>query len=196
MNRMNKFFLSTIACGLTCLPLHAQMMGHSPAAQAVNDPTHNGMANGVNSGAEQDAYFLKKAAAGGMSEVAMGKLALEKSSNDDVKKFAQKMVDDHTAMGQDVETVAKGMNVNLPNGLMGADKKEYAKLQTLSGAAFDKEYMAYMLKDHKKDLTDFKSENASTQNPQVKDLTSKGATIIQGHLEMAEKVSGEVKSES
>jgi putative membrane protein len=168
------------------------MMGHSPAVQAANDPTKNGTMGNVNAGAEQDAMFLKKAAAGGMAEVAMGKLALQKSSNDDVKTFAQKMVDDHTAMGQDVQTVAKELNVNLPDGLMGGDKKEYAKLQTLSGPAFDKEYMAFMLKDHKKDLADFKSENASTQNPQIKDLTSKGASIIQGHLEMAMTVQGQV----
>jgi putative membrane protein len=195
MNRTSKFLLSAVAAGLACLPLQAQMMGHSPAAQAANDPTRNGM-TGNNSGVEQDSYFLNKAAAGGMSEVAMGKLALEKSSNEDVKKFAQKMVDDHTAMGQDVQTVAKGMNVNLPDGLMGGDKKEYAKLQTLSGPAFDKEYMAYMVKDHKKDLADFKSENASTQNPQIKDLTAKGEAVIQGHLETAEKIDGSVKSES
>jgi putative membrane protein len=185
MKRINKFLLSTVACGLVSLPMSAQMSGHSPAAQVANDPTRNQMSNGMDAGATQDAYFLKKAAAGGLSEVAMGKLALEKSSNDDVKKFAQKMVDDHTAMGQDVQTVAASMKVNLPDGLMGGDKKEYAKLQNLSGPAFDKEYMAYMVKDHKKDLSDFKAENTSTQNPQIKDLTTKGAGIIQGHLEMA-----------
>lgn len=192
MNRGHKFLLAALVCGVACLPAQAQMMGHSPAAQAANDPTRNGMTNGLNSGADNDALFLKKAAAGGMSEVAMGKLALDKSSNDDVKKFAQKMVDDHTAMGNDVQTVATGLKVSLPNGLMGGDKKEYTKLQALSGPAFDKEYMAYMVKDHKKDLSDFKAENTSTQNAQIKDLTSKGAGIIQGHLEMAQTLDNQV----
>jgi putative membrane protein len=196
MNRANKVLLAAVAAALACMPLQAQMRGTgaSPAGSPSSTPGQNPalMNNGMDSGPGQDAYFLKKAAAGGNSEVALGRLALDKSSNDDVKKFAQKMVDDHTAMGQDLQTVAKGLNVDLPTGPSSSDKKEFTKLQSLSGPAFDKEYVSYMVKDHKKDLSDFKSENASTQNGQVKDLTSKGASIISQHLQMAETLEGQV----
>jgi putative membrane protein len=179
------------AIGALCsLPATAQMMGHSAAAQGVNNPNQNGMAGSM--GPAQDDAFLKDAAAGNMGEVAMGKVALDKSSNDDVKKFAQRMVDDHGKMEGDVETVAKANGVNLPSSPDKGTKKEIAKLQTMSGADFDKAYMAFMVKDHKKDLAAFKSEAGSTQNGGVKDLAINGAKTIQSHLEEAESVNSKV----
>lgn len=172
------------------LPVSAQMMGHGAAAQGVNNPSQNGMSNAM--GPAKDEAFLKDAAAGNMAEVAMGKVALDKSSNDDVKKFAQMMVDDHTKMETDVEAVAKATGAKLPDGPDKGAKKEIAKLQTLSGADFDKAYMAAMVKDHKKDLSDFKSEAGSTQNGAVRDLATNGAKTIQTHLEAAESINSKV----
>jgi putative membrane protein len=172
------------------LPASAQMMGHGAAAQGVNNPSQNGMSNAM--GPAKDESFLKDAAAGNMAEVAMGKVALDKSSNDDVKKFAQMMVDDHTKMESDVEAVAKATGVKLPDSPDKGAKKEVAKLQTLSGADFDKAYMAAMVKDHKKDLSDFKAEASSTQNGGVRDLATNGAKTIQTHLEAAQSVNGKL----
>ena len=43
-----------------------------------------------------DKKFVEKAAQGGMAEVELGQLATQKASSDDVKKFGQRMVDDHS----------------------------------------------------------------------------------------------------
>ncbi len=189
--RSMKQLAGIAALGALCaLPVSAQMMGHGAAAQGINNPDQNGMAN--NMGPSRDDGFLKEASAGNMGEVALGKLALEKSSNDDVKKFAQRMVDDHTKMEGEVETVAKSLNVSLPNSPDKGAKKAIAKMQTLSGADFDKAYMADMVKDHKKDLAEFKSEASSTQNAGVRDLATNGAKTIQSHLEEAESVNSKV----
>src|SRR5580704_9674118 len=48
-----------------------------------------------------DKAFVRKALEGGMTEIQLGQLALQKSSNDDVKQFAQKMIDDHTKLGDE-----------------------------------------------------------------------------------------------
>lgn len=183
--------LATTAVCLAWMPLQAQMNGHSPAAQAVNDPTRNGMTPGQSSG-NMDELFLKKAAAGNMTEVAMGKMALTRTSNDDVKAFAQKMVDDHTAMENDVEGLAKGMNVTLPTAVPKSEEKTISKMEALKGDAFDKAYASAMVKAHKKDLSEFRSEIASTQNAQIKDLATKGADTIANHLKMAEEMNAKV----
>ena len=71
---------------------------------------------------QMDKKFVQGALQGGMAEVALGKLALEKSSNEDVKKFAQRMVDDHTKLGDDMKPVAEQLGVPMPTGLSKKDQ--------------------------------------------------------------------------
>ena len=53
-----------------------------------------------------DKMFVMKAMQGGMAEVQLGQLTLQKSENQQVKQFAQRMVDDHTKMGDQMKPVA------------------------------------------------------------------------------------------
>jgi putative membrane protein len=173
------------AGALACMPMQAQMAGHSPAMQAANDPTRNGM---VQSDQSMDATFLKNTAEANMGEVAAAKMAQTKSQNDDVKAFAQHMIDDHTAMEKDVESAASALKITLPTVPSKADQKEANKLQALDGAAFDKAYMDAQVKGHKKVLAEMKHESSTTQNAQLRDLATKGSQKVADHLKMAEDV--------
>ncbi len=136
----------------------------------------------------QDKAFVKKALEGGMAEVQLGNLALQKAQSDDVKKFAQKMVDDHTKMGDDMKQVAQEVNVKVPDSPSKKDKALMAKLQAMSGADFDKAYMKAMVKDHQQDDRDFKDEAQNGSIPQVKEAAAKGEPIISQHLQMAQQL--------
>ncbi|MGO9437859.1 MAG: DUF4142 domain-containing protein [Terracidiphilus sp.] len=136
-----------------------------------------------------DQAFVAKALAGGDAEVQLGQLAEQKSQSDDVKQFAQKMVSDHTQMGDKwFKPVAKQLGVSEPKGPDKKDKKLIAKLETLSGPQFDTEYIQAMEKNHKQDLKEFNEEAQSTQDPNVKQVAQQGATIIQQHLQLIEQV--------
>jgi len=137
---------------------------------------------------QMDKKFVQGALQGGMAEVALGKLALEKSSNEDVKKFAQRMVDDHTRLGEEMKLVAEQLGVAMPEGLSKKDQALQAKLQGLSGAQFDKAYVKAMVKDHQKDLQEFQHEAQSAATPEVKEAAQKGAPIIQSHLEQIQQI--------
>lgn len=157
--------------------------GMSPMDQTANtnqDP--NSPANMM------DKAFVRQALEGGMAEVQLGQLAAQKSSNPDVKQFGQKMVDDHTKLGDAMNKVATQMNVKPPQGLSSKDKATVAKLSALNGDAFDKAYIEDMLKDHKQDEKAFKQEAMNTSNPALKDLVSQGAQMIAGHLQMVEQI--------
>jgi putative membrane protein len=132
--------------------------------------------------------FVKKALEGGMAEVQLGQLALQKSSNDEVKQFAQRMVDDHTKMGDQMKPIAEQIGVKVPDAPSKKDQATMAKLQTLNGDAFDKAYMKDMVKDHKADLSDFKTEAAGGSDPAVKNAANQGAQLISQHLQMAERI--------
>jgi len=135
-----------------------------------------------------DKMFVENALKGGMAEVQLGQLALQKSTNDDVKQFAQKMIDDHTKLGDQMKPIAQQIGVKIPNGPSNKDKAVITKLQALNGDAFDKAYIKDMLKDHKTDLNDFKTEAANGSNPAVKDAATQGAQVINQHLQMIEQI--------
>ncbi len=143
-------------------------------------------------GAMADRLFLHDAAEGGMAEVQLGQLAASKASNQNVKDFGQKMATDHSKLNDQMAPIAQSMGEEPPTKLNKKDAAEMKKLQGLSGSDFDKEYMSFMVKDHKKDVKDFQSEMNSTTNPELKSAVSEGEAMIRGHLMAAEKVANEI----
>ena len=135
-----------------------------------------------------DKAFVRNALQGGMAEVQLGQLALQKSNNDDVKQFAQRMVDDHTKLGDEMKQVAQQMNVKPPDALSGKDKSTIAKLQALNGDAFDKAYIKDMVKDHEKDQKEFKQEAQSASNPALKQAAAQAEQVISQHLQMIQQI--------
>ena len=133
--------------------------------------------------------FVSKALAGDDAEVQLGQLAQQKSQSNDVKQFAQKMVSDHSQMNEKwFKPVAQQLGVSEPKGPSKKDKKEMQKLQGLSGTAFDTAYIKTMVKDHKKDLKDYKEEANAAQNPNVKQIAQQGSKVISQHLQLAEQL--------
>jgi len=136
----------------------------------------------------QDKMFLRKAAESGIAEVKFGQLAAQKGSTDDVKAFGQKMVDDHTKMNLDIARVADSMGVILPKSMNKDDQAEYDKLNALSGNDFDMEYLSFMVKDHHKDLHEFRMEAASPTDPTLHDAVVKAQSVIHDNTVMVDKL--------
>ena len=163
----------------------AGMAGAMNGANGPNDPTGQAM---------RDKAFLKKAAEGGFAEIQLGQLAAQKGGSDEVKQFGQKMVDDHTALNASMQPSADAMGVRAPTKLAKKDQAEYDKLNALSGPDFDKEYLAYMSKDHHQDLREFKDEDATVTDTGLKPAVDKGLLVIQEHTQMVDKLNKAKKS--
>ncbi len=180
-----------VAAILTCTPaVYAQSgAGTANAGQTgvSNDPTSMTSTNGAGSTA-LDKKFLHTAAEGGLTEVQLGQLASQKASRDDVKQFGQKMVTDHTQLNQDLKPFADSKGVTIPTSLDPKDQALYNKLNGLSGPAFDKAYLAAMVKDHKQDTREFTAEAKTTKDPDLKAAVQKGLTVIQQHTTMVEQL--------
>ncbi|MGI8788775.1 MAG: DUF4142 domain-containing protein [Pyrinomonadaceae bacterium] len=131
-----------------------------------------------------DLAFMNAAAPGGMATVELGKMALQKSNNADVKAFAQKMVDDHTKAGEDLKQLAAQKKVMLPPDVMPESKQLMEKLSKLNGADFDKEYVKAMLEAHNKDVTTFESVSKTAGDADVKAFATKTLPVLKTHLEM------------
>lgn len=137
---------------------------------------------------ETDKNFVKDAMQGSNAEVQLGQLAQQKSNSADVKHFGEKMVADHGKMIQDMTAIALTLGVTPATGTPMTAKATEANLKMKSGDNFDKAYIEDMVRDHRKDLDEFKKEAATATDPQVKKAAEHGVAVISEHLSMAEKL--------
>jgi putative membrane protein len=140
--------------------------------------------------------FVKKAAQGGMAEVELGKLAADKGSTDDVKKFGQRMVDDHSKANDQLKQIASSKGITVPDDMNAKDKATKARLEMLSGAQFDRAYMNDMVKDHVEDISEFNKEAKMGKDPDVKGFASQTLPTLQDHLKNARSVASETGAQA
>ena len=139
-----------------------------------------------------DVAFMKDAAEGGMDEVKFGELARQNGANDHVKKFGQRMVDDHSKMNSDLTALAGRKSVILPTDISVTQKASYKLLSSKAGDDFDKAYISSMVKDHEADIAAFQKEAGSGTDGDVKALASKALPTLQEHLRMAQDIAREL----
>jgi putative membrane protein len=144
--------------------------------------------------AMSDQHFIKEAADGGMAEVELGQLAQDKASSPEVKQFAERMVKDHSQANDQLKQIAMKKNVTLPSSPSKKMEAKKDKLSKLNGEAFDRAYMADMVKDHKKDIADFQKESNGGQDQDVKQFASQTLPTLQDHLKQAQSISPKMTS--
>jgi len=140
-----------------------------------------------------DRTFAEKAAAGGAAEVEGGRLAERQAASEKVKQFGSRMVQDHSKANDELKQLAAAKGLQLPSGPDPHSQEMMAKMQKLSGAAFDRAYMDHMVKDHKKDVAEFQKEASSGKDPQIKAFAAKTLPTLQEHLKLAEATNAEVQ---
>jgi putative membrane protein len=140
-----------------------------------------------------DTNFVTKAGEGGMAEVELGRLAVDKATNPKVKQFGQRMIDDHTKINDELKKLCSDKGITAPTAISAADQSQKDKLSGLSGAAFDHAYMENMVSDHKHDISEFEHEASHGTDPDVKAFASKTLPTLREHLQLAEQTLAEVK---
>ena len=137
-------------------------------------------------GRHRDRKFLDKAAMGGLAEVKLGQLAVDKGESPTVKEFGKRMVDDHGKANDELKEIASKKNMPMPTSMSPQQQATYDKLSKLSGAQFDKAYMDAMVKDHDKDVKEFKKETADGGlDPDLKAWAQKTLNVIEEHDHIA-----------
>lgn len=123
--------------------------------------------------------FVKDAFAGGLTEVELSKLAVQKASSDAVKQFAQKMIDDVSKTNQELKAIAAKENIPVPDSLDSKRQSKVDKLAKLSGSDFDRAYLKDAMKEQ--DVRDFQQEAKSGSDPDVKQFASKTIPALEEH---------------
>lgn len=157
------------------------------SGQATNSKA-NTMSKSSPSTTAADTTFVKAAARGGLAEVELGQLAEQKGASEDVKKFGQRMVTDHTKANDQLKEVAEKEHIDLPTELDAKDRATKAQLEKLSGEQFDHAYMRDMVKDHRADVAEFERESKYAKDPAVKSFAEQTLPTLREHLKAAEKI--------
>jgi putative membrane protein len=139
--------------------------------------------------ASSDQDFANRAAAAGLAEVELGNMARDKATNQQVKDFAQKMVTDHGKANDELKTVAAQKAIVLPTNLGPDHVAVRDRLSALTGAEFDREYMAAMVQDHQKAVSEFENESTNGTDPELKTWAGQKLPALREHLTMAQQIS-------
>jgi len=144
------------------------------------------------SSAKDSAGFAADAAQGGMTEVELGKLAIQRGVDPTVKEFGQRMIADHSRGNNELKAVAAKKNIELPSDLSSTQKSTIDRLSKLSGTEFDKEYMSDMVKDHEEDVEEFQTQANKGTDAEIKAFAGKALQTLQSHLQMAREVAKKI----
>jgi|GEM_PF-3684498 len=140
-----------------------------------------------------DNEFVTKAASSGLAEVAIGKLGQEKAKNADVKKFAERVVTDHSKANEELIRIAKDSGITVPDK-PSAEHEQHVK-HFSEGAArdFDKDFVNHMVNSHTKGVDLFTKASKELKNEKLRGFAEKTLPTLKEHLEIAKKLQGQLK---
>ena len=194
-----KKLIYVMAVSLSALAFQACNSGNKDAKESADsmnmakDTSTNTATTGGIAVDEEDSKFATEAAVGGMAEVELGKLALEKATSQQVKDFASMMVKDHGAANTELMAIAQQKNITLPSTVDDDHKKKMDDLSKKTGADFDKAYVDEMVSGHKSTLKLMEDEARDGKDTDLKAFAAKTAPVVQSHLVMINKINDAMK---
>jgi putative membrane protein len=166
-NRLSTSLFSAAFCaGVSCAAL-AQSSGNVSAA---------------------DKAFMQKAAADGIAEVQMGQTASTKSSDPQIKQFAQRIVDDHTKANDQLKAIALAKQVTLPSAPDASAQKESKRLDGLKGKSYDQAWSKDMVAGHQAAVALFTQESTGGTDSDVRQFATTTLPTLKTHLQMAQQL--------
>ena len=155
-------------------------------AGLLSFPTVGASANGIT-----DAQIASIVVTANQVDIDAGKLAKSRSTNSDVRTFAELMVTDHTGVNKSAIDLAGKLKVTpqdnpTSQSLKTGGDKNLAHLKTLRGAAFDRAYVEHEVAYHQQviDALD-KTLIPGATNEELKALLIKVRPAFVAHLEHA-----------
>jgi predicted outer membrane protein len=181
------FLLSTVAILLTSIASLAQSSNPSPSGVG-GVPNYGGIQPNQPDPAEmqrdRDRAFLRKIFESDQTAIKLAELAQQGSHNDNLKHLAENETSQRKHFEDQIQSIADQLGVTRPKDYSHRDKKEITKLETLSGSAFDEEYLNLALKEAQQELKDYNAEIEKTQNAALRDAAQESAKAVDAHIQL------------
>ncbi|MBE9200574.1 DUF4142 domain-containing protein [Nodularia sp. LEGE 06071] len=166
---------------------YAQINQRAVAQTTPHISTTLGAKDSQNSLSGVDRLYLQEAAQAGMAEVEMAKLALEKSDNQNIKQYAQQMIQDHTPLNQELMQLAQQKGITLATNIGPKYQALKAQLSELSGKNFDQAYTNEAgINGHMENLVIHTRQLQLGQDPDLQAFAVKNLPIVDAHLQLVD----------
>lgn len=138
-----------------------------------------------------DQEFLKMAANSDQFEIRTSQLALEKTSNPEVRQYAQKMIQEHTESTQQLTQLAAKKGTTLPTTPNAFQQAVIEQLIPLTGAQFDRAYLAAQTNGHMLTVAVYQTEVGQGKDSDIQSFANKLLPTVAGHYQMASQMDGQ-----
>jgi putative membrane protein len=139
-----------------------------------------------------DQQFVTTAAQANLAEIETGRIATERASNPDVKKFAQQMIEDHGKANRELSDLAGKKGFTVPEQTSDDHRKMATDLAELQGADFDRKYVGMMVKDHVKAVALFEENAKLAKDADLRAFAEKMTPDLKAHLKTARNLAGKI----
>lgn len=144
---------------------------------------------------KEDREFFEDATQGGLLEIKLGQYVVKNAASEDVKRFAQKMIDDHTKLNKELTQAAQQIGLNVPQDLDKKHQDMLDKMTKETGPKLDKAYMDRMVDDHQDDVKAFEKQVKDGKNVQLKQFAATALPTLRDHLTQARDIHEKIKKE-
>jgi putative membrane protein len=138
--------------------------------------------------------FIDQAASAGMLEVKSSQLALTKGVDQQVRNFAQQMIDDHQKANRELQQLAARKGWNVKPDLASEDQKQLNKLQGYTGDEFSKQYAKLQASAHDDAVALFQRGSRELTDSDLRQFARKYLPTLEHHQQMARDLKGEEKN--
>jgi putative membrane protein len=132
---------------------------------------------------KKDAEFMVEASEINLKEISLGKLALERSLNSDVKELARMMVDAHTKTQTALRELAAKKQISVPDSITQNGRDDWKKLNDKNGRDFDKEYCDMMASGHKDAISKFEKVSTDSKDADIRNWAAETLPALRRHLD-------------
>jgi putative membrane protein len=127
--------------------------------------------------------FVTMATVSNLFEIQSSQLALANASKDEIKAFAQHMIDDHSKAGEELKAVATQEGLTVPTALDQPSADKLAQLQALTGEQFDLLYVQMQTGAHAEAVALFSGYANGGDNEALKAFAAKTLPTLQQHYQ-------------
>jgi putative membrane protein len=135
-----------------------------------------------------DTSFVQKVASGCKAEVMLGKIAEQQGKNEAVKKYGERLVNDHTKANEQLMKVAQSAGIQIPEKMDEHCQHMVDTFKDYKGTNFDSDFIKSMVTDHEKCIALFTQASKEAKNPAVKEWATETLPVLKTHLEIAKKI--------